>query len=129
YFTGKSSKAEFDNPDGGNTVTANVTFTSLELPLLLGTRIGLGPIGVRVEAGPVVSLVLDEGGISDAFKRVGDFDSYKVQAWGVTGGVGVDISKVSADMRYDHGISNLSKNDDRSQKFRLWSVGVGYRLF
>jgi len=129
YFTGKSSKAKFDNPDGGNTITANVTFNSLDLPLLLGTRIGLGPVGFRIQAGPVISFVLDEGGISDAFKRVGDFDSYKSQTWAVTGGLGVDISKFRADLRYEHGLSNISKNDAMSQKLSLWTIGVGYRLF
>lgn len=127
YFTGKSSKAEFEE-NGGN-VTANVTFKSLDLPLLLGTRIGLGPVGFRIQAGPVVSFVLDEGGVSQALKDVGNFDSYKSQAWAVTGGIGVDISKFRADVRYEHGLSNLSKNDALSQKLSLWSVGVGYRLF
>ncbi|WP_233632536.1 porin family protein [Parapedobacter sp. ISTM3] len=127
YFTGKSSKAEFDNPEGGN-VTANVTFTSLDLPLLLGTRIGLGPLGVRVQAGPVVSFVVDEG-IGQALQDVADFNSYKSQAWAVTGGIGVDISKFRADLRYEHGLSNLSENSNRSQKINLWSLGVGYRLF
>lgn len=82
YFTGKSSKAEFDNPNGGN-VTANVTFTSLDLPLLLGTRIGLGPLGVRVQAGPVVSFVVDQG-VGEALKSVADFNNYKNQAFAVT---------------------------------------------
>lgn len=127
YFTGKSSQAQFDNPDGGN-VTANVTFTSLDLPLLLGTRIGLGPIGFRVQAGPVVSFVVDKG-IGQALSDVADFSNYKNQAFAVTGGVGVDISKFRADVRYEHGLSNLSENSNRSQKINLWSVGVGYRLF
>jgi len=127
YFTGKSSKAEFENPAGGN-VTANVTFTSLDLPLLLGTRIGLGPVGFRVQAGPVVSFVVDKG-IGQAFQNVDDFNNYKNQAWAVTGGIGVDISKFRADLRYEHGLSNLSEDGNRSQKVNLWSLGVGYRLF
>jgi len=41
YVPGKSSEAKLveDNEEG------KVTFTSLDLPLLLGTRIGLGPAG------------------------------------------------------------------------------------
>ena len=128
YFTGKNSKAQFDNPQGGN-VTADVTFTSLDLPLLLGTRIGLGPVGFRIQAGPLVSFVIDEGGVSDAFKQVGNFEDYKNQAWAVVGGVGLDISKLRADLRYEHGLSNLSANNSQSQKINLWSIGVGYRLF
>lgn len=128
YFTGKSSQAQFENPQGG-TVTSNVTFTSLDLPLLLGTRVGLGPLGFRIQAGPVISFVIDEGGISDAFKDVGNFSEYKNQAIAVTGGIGVDISKIRADLRYEHGLSNLSDNSNQSQKLNLWTIGIGYRLF
>ncbi len=128
YFTGKSSEAEFTDPGGGR-VTADVRFTSLDLPLLLGTRIGMGPVGLRIQAGPLVSFVIDEGGISDAFKQVGNFDEYKNQAWAVVGGVGLDVSRFRADLRYEHGLSNLSGNSSQSQKINLWSLGVGYRLF
>src|SRR3546814_16776409 len=47
YLTGKSSEAKLveENEEG------KVSFTSLDLPLLLGTRIGLGPAGLRIVAG------------------------------------------------------------------------------
>ncbi|QNL51205.1 PorT family protein [Olivibacter sp. SDN3] len=126
YVTGKSAEATF-NENNGN-VTANVTFTSLDLPLLLGTRIGLGPIAARVQAGPVVSFLVDKG-IGNALQEVTEFSNYRNQAIALTGGVGVDIMKFRADLRYEHGLSSLSKDGSESQKLSLWTIGIGYRLF
>lgn len=127
YVTGKSSEATFKDEGGGN-VTADVTFTSLDLPLLIGTRIGMGPIGFRVQVGPVVSFMLDEG-IGNALEQVTEFKDYKNQAIGLTGGIGADISKLRVDLRYEHGLSDLSKNGSEGQKLSLWTIGLGYRLF
>ncbi|WP_028296564.1 porin family protein [Olivibacter sitiensis] len=126
YVTGKSSEATFNND--GNEVTANVTFTSLDLPLLIGTRIGLGPLGFRVQAGPVVSFMLDKG-IGSALSNVVTPSNYKNQAIGITGGIGADVSKLRVDLRYEHGLSDLSKDGSESQKLSLWTLGIGYRLF
>ena len=70
YLTSKGS--ELKNEEG------SVDFTTLELPILLGTKIGLGPIGARLQAGPVVSFVMSE---KDNFKedigQVLKFKEYK----------------------------------------------------
>lgn len=126
YVTGKSSQATFNNE--GENVTANVTFTSLDLPLLIGTRIGVGPVGFRAQAGPVVSFLLDKG-IGSALSDVVSPSTYRNQAIGLTGGIGVDITKLRVDIRYEHGLSNLSKEGSDPQKLSLWTLGVGYRLF
>ncbi|WP_257668463.1 porin family protein [Parapedobacter tibetensis] len=125
YLTGKSSEAKLiqENEEG------KVSFTSLDLPLLLGTRIGLGPAGLRIVAGPVVSFVVDKS-IADTFTEdVLNVNDYKNQAWAVTGGLGLDISNFRADLRYEHGLSELSKNESAPQKVNLWTIGIGYRLF
>lgn len=124
YVTGKSSEAKLVEGDG----EGKVSFTSLDLPLLLGTRIGLGPAGLRIVAGPVVSFVVDKN-IGESLKKVTQFNEYKNQAWAVTGGLGLDVSNFRVDLRYEHGLSELSKNDSAPQKLNLWTVGVGYRLF
>lgn len=126
YVTGKSSEAKL--VDDTRNAEGNISFTSLDLPLLLGTRIGLGPAGVRVVAGPVVSFVVDKS-IGQSLQQVTQFDDYKNQAFAITGGIGLDISNFRADVRYEHGLSELSKNEAAPQKVNLWSVSVGYRLF
>jgi len=127
YITGKNAKAKLTDE---NNAQVDLNFTSLDLPLLLGTRIGLGPIAARVQVGPVVSFLIDKD--NSIFDRIGDATkpgSYRNQAIALTGGVGVDIMKFRADLRYEHGLSSLSKDGSDSQKISLWTIGVGYRLF
>lgn len=125
YVTGKSSEAKLiDKNEEGK-----VSFTSLDLPLLLGTRIGFGPAGLRIVAGPVVSFVVDKNIANTFTESVLNVNDYKNQAWAVTGGLGLDISNFRIDARYEHGLSELSKNENAPQKVNLWTIGVGYRLF
>jgi hypothetical protein len=126
YFTGKSSEANFDfnNSD----VKADVTFTSVDVPVLLGTRVGLGPVGLRFQAGPLFSFVVDKN-VGDALSQVIDINGYKENTTSIVGGVGLDVGKFRADLRYEHGMTSLSKEGFEDQKFRGWSLGVGLRLF
>lgn len=105
-------------------------FTSLDLPILLGTRIGLGPIAARVQAGPVISFVMDEDNkLKDAIGDVVNFKEYKNQTLGLTGGVGVDLMKLRADLRYEHGLTDVFKGGSEKGKMSLWTLSIGYRLF
>lgn len=119
YLTSKGS----DLKDG-----EKVDFTTIDLPVLLGTRIGLGPIAARVQAGPVVSFVTGSS-FKDNADQVLDFKNYKNQTIGLTGGVGVDIMNLRADVRYEHGLSDVLKAGPDKGKMSLWTVSVGYRLF
>ncbi len=125
YVTGKSSETNLVEEGDKK---GKVSLTSLDLPVLLGTRIGLGPAGLRIQAGPVFSFVVDKK-FGDALGQVTDFDNYKNQSIAIAGGLGLDISNFRADLRYEHGVSNLHQTDKFSQKTSLWSVSVGYRLF
>jgi len=126
YVTGKNAEARVNEGDA----QVKMDFTSLDLPLLLGTRIGLGPIAARVQVGPVISFIIDkDNSIFDRLGDIGKTGSYKNQAIAITGGIGVDVMKFRADLRYEHGLSNLTKDGAESQKISLWTIGVGYRLF
>ena len=122
YLTSKGS--ELKNEEG------SVDFTTLELPILLGTKIGLGPIGARLQAGPVVSFVMSE---KDNFKedigQVLKFKEYKNQTIGLTGGVGIDVSNLSLDVRYQQGLTEVLKGTDNNGKMSLWTVALGFRIF
>ena len=124
YLTSKG--AELSN----NGKVDRMDFTTLDLPLLLGTRVGLGPIAGRIQVGPVISFVMDK---NDSFleniSAVGDFKDYKNQTISLTAGVGLDISKLRADLRYEHGVSDVFENNRDNGRMSLWTVSVGYRLF
>lgn len=133
YVTGKSSEAKLI--EEGIDREGNMSFTSIDLPILLGTRVGLGAAGLRIYAGPVASFVFDKN-IGETLEQVTDFDQYKDQQWAVTGGVGLDISRLRVDLRYEHGLTenelrliNVESAPTTTHKMNVWTVGIGYRLF
>lgn len=122
YFVSKGS----DGTEG------KFKFTTMDLPLLLGTRIGVGPVAARVQIGPVVSFVMDEEhSFIDNVGQATQFDNYKKQTFALTGGIGLDISNLRADLRYEQGLSDVydSKETEDNGRLKLWTLSVGYRLF
>ncbi|MGM1428685.1 porin family protein [Sphingobacterium lactis] len=119
YYTQKKAGYESDEGNG------EATFKSLDLPILLGTKIGIGPVGFRIQAGPVFSFAQD-GKVT--FGSALDKESYKKSSTGLIGGIGADISKFTVDLRYEHGLNKLSTEggDRGSQRISMWSIGVGY---
>lgn len=124
YVTSKGSDGTYEGEKG------KFNFTTLDLPLLLGTRIGVGPIAARIQAGSVVSFVMNQdNSFKDALQGVGQFKEYKNQNISITGGVGLDFSKFRADLRYEHGLSDAFKKDaDGNGKLSVWTLSIGYRL-
>ncbi|MEJ5053137.1 porin family protein [Sphingobacterium sp. MYb382] len=120
-----ASKKVGINPTGTDT-DGQATFKSFDVPVLLGTRIGLGPVGFRIQAGPVFSFAQD--GKINFDTSIADFNKYKKNSTGLIGGLGLDISKVTFDIRYEHGLSNLSQNSDVNSKIRMWTVGLGFNI-
>jgi hypothetical protein len=107
-----------------------INFTTLDLPLLLGTRVGFGPVAARIQVGPVISFVMDkDDSFIENISAVGNFKDYKNQTVSLTAGLGADIMKLRADLRYEHGVSDVFKNNDDNGRLSLWTVSVGYRLF
>ncbi|MXV49528.1 outer membrane beta-barrel protein [Pedobacter sp. HMF7647] len=118
--------------ENGTEVNASqkVKFTTLDFPVLLGTKIGLPGIGIRLNAGPVVSFNLDKDApFSAAYDDLSDFKNYKNNAWGLLAGAGVDISKITLDIRYEAGLSNISESEKYDQKANLWHFTLGYKIF
>lgn len=124
YVTSKGSEGTYEGEKG------KFNFTTLDLPLLLGTRIGVGPIAARIQAGPVVSFVMNQdNSFREALEGVGRFKDYKNQNISLTGGLGLDVSKFRADLRYEHGLSDVFKKDSEGNgKLSLWTLSIGYRL-
>lgn len=118
-----SKKAGIKLTEGNE--TGDATFKSLDVPLLLGTRIGLGPVGFRLQAGPVFSFAQKE---KISLSNVANFDDYKKTSTGIIGGIGADISKFTLDLRYEHGLSNLNANSSNDQKLKMWTVAVGIAI-
>jgi len=114
--------------DGGTTEILEVKFNRIDVPLLVGAK--LGP--VRLNIGPVGSYVINETNEGST----GDFD-YELYVdamnWGWQGGIGVDLSKLSVDVRYEGSLSDLSDSlPDALQEYNMdprpsqWIISLGY---
>lgn len=109
----------------------SVKFTSLDLPILIGTKIGAAGFGVRLNTGPVFTFLLNEdqkfqAAAASAFN--GDFKKDAILAW--QAGVGLDIGKLNIDGRYEYGLSEInSAAGYPTTKLNLFTIGVGFRIF
>ncbi len=90
--------------DGGATEVLNVNFNRIDIPLLVGVK--LGP--ARFNVGPVGSFVLSE--TTDLTEIEPDFEMFtSSMTWGFQAGIGLDISKISLDARYEGSLSALGE--------------------
>ena len=125
YLSGKKADLISDATGEVN----KVRFTSLDVPLLIGTKLGAAGIGVRLNTGPMFSLIIDENqSFGQAAGSVFRAD-FKNQALAWQFGAGVDIKKLSLEARYELGLSKINKSGYPGTKLNLFTVGLGYRLF
>ena len=114
--------------DGGATEILEVKFNRMDLPLLVGVK--LGP--VRFNIGPVGSYVISES--NDDSTADFDYQLYlSSMNWGWQGGIGVDLSKLSLDVRYEGSLSDLSdsvpealQNYNMDPRPSQWIISLGY---
>ncbi|MFA4869484.1 MAG: porin family protein [Pedobacter sp.] len=124
YLSGKNTTLK------ANTGEENkVTFTSLDVPVLVGTKIGAAGVGIRLNTGPVVSFVLDKeqsfgDAAGDVFKG-----NFKDQNFAWQFGAGVDIGKLGLDLRYETGLSKIGKDGYNDTKLSLFTFGLALKLF
>jgi hypothetical protein len=91
--------------DNGATEAFNIRFSSLDLPVLLGFK--LGP--VRLMLGPTGSYVLKEdNGLTELDPDYSLLSSSFT--WGWQGGIGVDLSRFTIDARYEGSLSKLGES-------------------
>ncbi len=122
YYTSKM--ATVNNNGQTNTVTLN----SFDVPVLVGIKVGTLGIGGRVATGPVASFIINKN--QSASSALGNITSrnYKDQNYAWQFGAGVDVQKISVDLRYELGLSNLN-SDGYNQKLNLFNLSLAYRLF
>lgn len=90
--------------DNGATEVLNVKYNRIDVPLLVGVK--LGP--ARINAGPVGSFVLGE--TTDLDQIQDDYTLFtNAMTWGFQAGLGIDISKISIDARYEGSLSQLGE--------------------
>ncbi|MCX2573558.1 porin family protein [Pedobacter sandarakinus] len=131
YIGSKGNRFVSFTNNSNNEVVAEgkVKFTTLDVPVLLGTKFGAKNLNFRLMAGPVISFVLDENAtFNSAYQQATDFDNYKNQALGLQAGAGVDVGAISVDLRYEAGLSNISKSEKYTQKPNLFQLSLGFKI-
>lgn len=124
YLAGKNTK--LTNTAG---LENKVRFTSLDVPLLVGTKIGAAGVGLRLNTGPVVSFILDkEQSFGTAAGNVFN-GRFKDQAVAWQFGAGLDFGKLGLDLRYEAGLSKIGKDDYAEKRLNLFTLGLALRLF
>lgn len=114
--------------ENGATEVFNVKFNRFDIPLLVGVK--LGP--ARLNLGPVGSFVLSEN--SELTDIDPDLELFtKSMTWGFQAGVGLDISKLSLDVRYEGSLAAVGESvniggsefafDTRPKQ---WIISLGY---
>lgn len=122
-----STGGKFTTTDGN--FHANVNFTNVSVPLLLGHSFGSKNLNFRLMAGPVYTYALskDESFSDNANAAVADFGHYNNSTLGFQAGGGVDIGPITADLRYEGGLTKI--NPDFGQRQNLWALSVGFKFF
>lgn len=126
YVSSKGGK--FESTANNNNYTGNVKFTTLNVPLLIGTAIGDDALNFRIMAGPVYSYAMDKSkNFSANFNGAyADFGNYKNSTLGYQVGAGVDIGSITADLRYEGGLTKI--NDNYGQRQNVWALSVGFKI-
>ena len=122
-----SSGGKFDSND--NTYSGKVTFTNLNVPVLVGLRFGPKNLNFRVMAGPEYISKLSQndnlsGNFNAAYNNFGN--AYKNNMLGYQAGVGVDIGSLTVDFRYQGDFDNYNSNYNQHQN--LWALSVGFKI-
>jgi hypothetical protein len=129
YLASKGGKFDFQTTNNTTVTTeGRVRFTTLNVPLLLGKSFGAKDLNFRVMAGPVYSYALDKNqnfsdNVDGAYQ---DFGNYKKSTIGFQAGAGVDIGAITADLRYEGGLSKVNSN--YGQRQNLWALSVGFKI-
>jgi len=123
YITKKST----DVTSASTGVETKANFTSIDVPLLFGAKIGALGIGGRFYTGPVVSFAINKDqNIAGASQSIYAMQ-YKDQNYAWQFGAGLDIRALSFDLRYEAGLTNQAYQGTTT-KINLFSLTVAYRL-
>lgn len=129
YLTSKDVNISYTE---GSTVYVNeAKFTSVDMPLLLGTKVGALGLGARFYGGPVISFAINKNqsfgqGVSDAARL-----DYKDQNYALQVGAGLDIKKLSIDLRYEEGLNKVpyGPTETSHTRINLFNLTLSYSLF
>ncbi len=119
YYAKKQTEYRFEEASGSNRIiSGESTINSFDIPLLANLQlIDLKVAQIYGLAGPVAS-----------FMSSSDIKNLETSNWTFQAGIGAQVWKFSADVRYEWGMKDITKGDI-GQKTDVLTFTVGYRLF
>ncbi|MDT3401679.1 porin family protein [Mucilaginibacter terrae] len=126
YYNSKEVRVEDSQTKSVNTAK----FRSIDLPLLVGKKFGMFGVGARINTGPLVSFAVShDQSVGDAFSNASRL-RVKDQNYAWVFGAGLDVYKVSLDLRYEAGINKLRNgNGTVDVRPNMFNLTLAYRLF
>lgn len=120
YYAKKTS--ELSVIDGTDAESIDGTFHTWDVPILANLQIlDLSVVKVYGIAGPVASF------IAKTKTDIPEWDDFKSTNWTFQAGAGVEVWRLTADVRYEWGMSDISKLDI-GQKTDVLTFSVGFKL-
>ena len=129
YYSNKV--ANFSTPpiySVGSSVKTQIKTGNVNVNALVGVKLLKlsGLFNLRVFAGPSTSFITAKGYYVEG-KKSGGVPNIKSSSINVQGGVGVDITKFTVDVRYEQGLTNLSNWGD-DLKINSVMVVLGFKI-
>lgn len=110
-------------------VSADIETKSIDIPVLLGYKLVKLPMfKLRAFAGPVASFSIDDNLKDFVTDGADDFNpKMKDAVWNAKVGAGVDVWKLTLDVDYEFGLTDVSS--EFLKKNKMMNVTLGFRLF
>jgi len=111
----------------------NIKIGSMDVPVLIGFKLLKGDfINVRLMAGPMASFVVNKS-ISEAGGITGPINTADLNSvnWAIQAGAGMDIWKLTLDVRYQVGLNQLIKSVENytfDSYNNVWNVSLGFKI-
>lgn len=123
-----------DNISSTGESIQELTYNKIDVPVMLGFKIG--PL-LRLNAGPTFSFILDQDIRNETGAQLDNVSqNYNNANVGYQVGVGLDISKITLDLKYENNLSALGESVtiagsefETDMRNRLFQLSLGYKLF
>lgn len=117
-------KTSYEEKSGGS---AKLKWNAIDIPVVVGYKIiKTDDFNLRAFAGGVYSYAFNNK-LSTSESIQEGFNKFDKSNIGITGGIGIDYKNFTVDLRYENGLSNISK--EFKSKPHSFSLGIGYFLF
>jgi len=116
-------------------ITQEVNLKTIQVPVLLGFKlINLKVASLRAFTGPAMSFVMSNSNVDMVAGNLQNFDpkNFKNNIWNWQLGAGIDILKLTFDVRYEWGLSDTSGgnliNPGFVNKVKAMTFSVGFKF-